>query len=597
MGTFEKILKSKQFMKQGLIIMFLMVYSMTLIGRDLSFNLDSLAKEQVKSRFMQRGNPERYYSNILILLKGSPTKDDSLIIKEMIDTLHALVEKWEVALIPRETSNLVVEINSNPGNVIENSVLQNSDSYQIIKSSVSLNLDRNLDFNHRKKQIYYHLLRSLVVNHRENNANPIPGSVFTESQAENITFHPVDFRIIKEIYSEKYEERSRDNQYMKRLLSKSLMIKLFAISFSLLFLFLIAQRGLYRRANKLSTYLLQGSSIMIAYFIYLIMETLITNFIFGQFPKDWINSFFARIVLMFLGGIGVLILLFFIEHVLVRRNSSLAVEISVPLITTTVFAFLFLVVLLYWPGDSVWGSFWLQPTMSFCFLSIVGRSIFIYLSRKSENLIRQKDLQLAQLNELHKQAELQSLRAKINPHFLYNSLNSIAGLAHTDADKTEQMALALSDFFKYSINREQRQANSLADELNAIRTYLDIEKVRFGDRLNFEIYCPEECLEIQIPQLLIQPLVENAIKHGLSQMIGDGLIRIAVSHENSLLKIRVYDNGPAFPDGPLTGFGLRNTQERIAMLFGSKASVNWENGAQKYVEVSLPFMALAVKKD
>ncbi|MGE5426429.1 MAG: sensor histidine kinase, partial [Methylococcaceae bacterium] len=186
-----------------------------------------------------------------------------------------------------------------------------------------------------------------------------------------------------------------------------------------------------------------------------------------------------------------------------------------------------------------------------------------------------------------KQAELQSLRAKINPHFLYNALNSIASLATTDGRKTEQMALSLSDFFKYAINREQKQLNSLSEELNAVRTYLEIEKVRFGERLNFEIDCPAELLDTQIPQLLIQPLVENAIKHGLSKITDKGFIKISVIKASSQLKIRVYDNGPAFPDGPLSGFGIQNTQERINLVYGAKAGINWQNSPDKYIEISI----------
>lgn len=130
--------------------------------------------------------------------------------------------------------------------------------------------------------------------------------------------------------------------------------------------------------------------------------------------------------------------------------------------------------------------------------------------------------------------------------------------------------------------------NTLAEELNAIRTYLEIEKVRFGDRLSFEIDCPSELLDIQIPQLLIQPLVENAIKHGLSQITEYGFIRILVRRVENQLKIRVYDTGPAFPDGPLSGFGIQNTQERITLLYGAKATINWQNGAEKYIEISMP---------
>ncbi|HET6557535.1 MAG TPA: histidine kinase, partial [Prolixibacteraceae bacterium] len=204
------------------------------------------------------------------------------------------------------------------------------------------------------------------------------------------------------------------------------------------------------------------------------------------------------------------------------------------------------------------------------------------------NELKEKDLELTLLKEKNKQAELQSLRAKINPHFLYNALNSIASLATTDGRKTEQMALSLSDFFKYAINREQKQLNTLSEELNAIRTYLEIEKVRFGERLHFEIDCPAELQDIQIPQLLIQPLVENALKHGLSQITDKGFIKVSISNEGNQLKIRVYDNGPAFPEGPLSGFGIQNTQERISLIYGAKAGIYWQNEPEKYIEISLP---------
>jgi LytS/YehU family sensor histidine kinase len=227
-------------------------------------------------------------------------------------------------------------------------------------------------------------------------------------------------------------------------------------------------------------------------------------------------------------------------------------------------------------------------TFSNIILISLARSLYIFLNDRYKSIINQKDVELAQMGELHKQAELQSLRAKINPHFLYNALNSIASLATTDAQKTEQMALALSDFFKYAINREQKQLNSLSEELNAVRTYLEIEKVRFGDRLSFEIVCDPGLFNFQIPQLLIQPLVENAIKHGLSQITENGMIRIVITRKEQQLTIRVYDNGPAFTDGPLSGFGIQNTQERIALLYGPDATINWKNTPEKYIELCLP---------
>jgi LytS/YehU family sensor histidine kinase len=240
------------------------------------------------------------------------------------------------------------------------------------------------------------------------------------------------------------------------------------------------------------------------------------------------------------------------------------------------------------PGAFIFKSFTSKESILNIILFSLARSLYIFLNDRYKSIINQKDVELAQMGELQKQSELQSLRAKINPHFLYNALNSIASLATTDAQKTEQMALALSDFFKYAINREQKQLNSLSEELNAVRTYLEIEKVRFGDRLSFEIDCDPNLFNFQIPQLLIQPLVENAIKHGLSQITENGMIRIVITRKEQQLTIRVYDNGPAFPDGPLSGFGIQNTQERIALLYGPNATINWKNTPEKYIELNLP---------
>jgi len=294
-------------------------------------------------------------------------------------------------------------------------------------------------------------------------------------------------------------------------------------------------------------------------------------------------------------GFVSILFIYLIERYLLKRKENFILEIIVPLLATMIVPVFFTILMLFiieglgGNNESLKYSYIIiSPIISFTSSLGIARAFYIFTSLKSENIIRKKDVELAHMNELHKQAELQSLRAKINPHFLYNALNSIASLATTDARKTEQMALALSDFFKYAINREQKQLNTLSEELNAIRTYLEIEKVRFGERLSFEIDCPRELLDIQIPQLLIQPLVENAIKHGLSQITENGLIGILVCKEEGQLKIQVYDNGPDFPDGPLTGFGIQNTQERIALLYGAKATINWQNGKEKYIEISIP---------
>jgi len=589
-------------MKRIIILLLILLCFRVSYAEELNSNLDELAKEQVESRFLKGEKPIRYYTNILILLQGFPTKEDSAIFNELVDTLNVLIDKWDVALIPNGTSNLSVDINLPHTGDWKNFFHQNSNASQIIKSTVCLDLTASMDFISRKKIIYYNILRSLVVfNADQKKAISIPGSVFNELKAENITFHPVDFEIIKNLYSMKYEDKPTKLQHVNRNLNSSYktLLELVAILIALIYLIYISQSGILIKHNyEFGEYLKQGILVFMALLIFVAINTFS---IYIVYPSNFrvLTGIGAIIIGLFTVGVFALISMYFIERLILFKRDNLMLEVIVPLLTTLFVPVLLLLGFKYFISTIQNSSISLlvfMPVISFAMLIAIARAFYIYMNKKSENIIRRKDLELAQMSELHKQAELQSLRAKINPHFLYNALNSIASLATTDAHKTEQMALALSDFFKYAINREQKQLNTLSEELNATRTYLEIEKVRFGDRLSFEIDCPQELLDIQIPQLLIQPLVENAIKHGLSQITENGLIQISVSKENALLKIRVYDNGPAFPDGPLTGFGIQNTQERIALLYGAKATINWQNGTEKFVESSIPLVPESVKK-
>ena len=562
-------------------------------------------RKQIESRFLARDAPSKYDSNILILLKGNPTKEDSLIFNELVDKLNVLIDKWDVYLIPKGTSNLVVEINSSAKGNNSRFIEQVENGDEIRKTTLVLDLPEDFDFISRKKAIYYHILRSLVVSKSDRPilSKPNQGSIFSESDPLLINFSSLDFEIIKVIYSNQLKEFLQMN---KKGYSPSpkiqllVFVNLIAILISLIFLIYLFQKGIFTDHNyRFSRFLSQGFWILTAYLIYVMIYDLYFYFAFTLHYNDLKLIMYTTLGIYGLGFASIIII-FLIEKMILKGIDNLPIQIIVPIVTTSFTPLILIsIVQLIVPIDqnSLIVSFSIRATITYLTLFGIARAFYIYTSKKSESIIRKKDLELAKMNELHKQAELQSLRAKINPHFLYNALNSIASLATTDARKTEQMALALSDFFKYAINREQKQLNTLSEELNAVRTYLEIEKVRFGERLNFEIDCPEELLNIQIPQLLIQPLVENAIKHGLSQITDKGLIRILVSPAESQLKIRIYDNGPAFPDGPLAGFGIRNTQERIALLYGTKATINWQNGAGKYIEISLPFGNEPVKKD
>ncbi|HEX4852135.1 MAG TPA: histidine kinase, partial [Puia sp.] len=173
---------------------------------------------------------------------------------------------------------------------------------------------------------------------------------------------------------------------------------------------------------------------------------------------------------------------------------------------------------------SNFNSYW----YSFVVFAVVGTVIYFHRLQQANMSARlhEKELDLVRVKQLMTQTELQALQSKINPHFLYNSLNSIAGLVHEDADKAEDMTLKLSRLFRDSINSKGENMALVAEEVELVTTYLEIEKLRFGDRLEFVLDVDVSVRGEQIPRFLIQPLVENALKHGLNEMAGDGKLKI-----------------------------------------------------------------------
>ncbi|NVK52234.1 MAG: histidine kinase [Flavobacteriaceae bacterium] len=223
-------------------------------------------------------------------------------------------------------------------------------------------------------------------------------------------------------------------------------------------------------------------------------------------------------------------------------------------------------------------------TLTLILLSCL-RSAYIYFNHYSENIIKQKDVELSKLKELQATTELNSLHAQINPHFLYNSLNSLASLAHINPDKTEKMALFLSDLFKYSTNRKGEKMSTIQDEVEMVTNYLQIEKIRFEDRLQFSIEVHDDLLQTQIPRFLLQPLIENAIKHGISKIEEQGVVQLLITKNNNNLYISVSDNGPNFPDGLISGHGLQSVYDLLRLSYGEQATINWENLPKKKITV------------
>ena len=171
--------------------------------------------------------------------------------------------------------------------------------------------------------------------------------------------------------------------------------------------------------------------------------------------------------------------------------------------------------------------------------------------------------------KLAKEAELFKLRQQLQPHFLFNSLNSINALIGSRPEEARKMVQQLSDFLRGTIKKEETQWVTLQEELQYLQLYLDIEKVRFGNRLATEINVDENTPVMKLPALLLQPIVENAIKFGLYDTIGETVIRLYATHEENNLVIRVLNPFDPETSSPQqgTGFGLKSVQRRLYLLF------------------------------
>ena len=182
--------------------------------------------------------------------------------------------------------------------------------------------------------------------------------------------------------------------------------------------------------------------------------------------------------------------------------------------------------------------------------------------------IQTKTKQEATLKTLIKEVELNALKNQINPHFLFNSLNSVSSLTITSPQKAQDMIIKLSEYLRYSLSNEEQQITTLSTELENIKLYLEIEKIRFGERLHFEFNIEEEVLTSKIPAMILQPLFENAIKHGVYESTETINIRLSAKVDEGLLQLSLindFDKDAKATKGE--GIGLRNTKERLFLIY------------------------------
>ena len=271
-----------------------------------------------------------------------------------------------------------------------------------------------------------------------------------------------------------------------------------------------------------------------------------------------------------------------------RKGSFLAKRL---LITALIFFFL--------TSTNIWMALLIPPdhrtaTITYTFLmslllSGIVASIYLnisYATLAEKRLRFERELELSRLNEQKTKAELEALQAKVNPHFLYNTLNSIAELSLHQGAKARQMTIALAGLFRYSLNKKNETLIAIEEEVEMVENYLMIEKIRFEDKLEVAIEVDEVAKHLKVPKFILQPLVENAVKHGLREPDKKGIIRVVIKSDAGRIDIMIYDNGSPFPEDIRTGYGLKSVMDKLNLYYPGKHTIYFENKPLKQVCLS-----------
>jgi two-component sensor histidine kinase len=237
--------------------------------------------------------------------------------------------------------------------------------------------------------------------------------------------------------------------------------------------------------------------------------------------------------------------------------------------------------------------------MSYGTIFLVSYVIGYYRRHQEEELkITRLKAELAQAQLQVTEAQLQALKMQMHPHFLFNTLNSISALLDEDVDAADQMLARLGDLLRMTLENSGAQEVTLQEELEFLRCYLEIEQVRFHDRLTVNMHIDPETLDARVPNLILQPIVENAIKHGIVSRIAPGLIEISARRSNGTLQLHIRDNGPGLLQGEFLsgrikeGLGLANTRARLDQMYPGAHRFDMSDvaGGGLQVTIEVPFV-------
>ena len=542
------------------------------------------------------------------MIKGNPTKNDTKTINDIVMDLDTLLETIHVKIVNNKPSLIIYFDTLNDGKfyptsysitngmMLENFTFNNNgDKKQhnnIFFSEITqgeIHISQNRENNYRNCELWYKIINYLGEFNK----------VFSKNEEESVTtanrekpgMSATDRFVLKKLYSKNGEKEiktilgsytdtnSNTNSFLIVLVAFMLLFVLSEINHYYGFFDTITGKKTVLKRFFESIFLAQIP--ILAYILFYFFKD------YGVFVSEKLKllpeyEFYFCIYAVILGQ------LFLLLDTLLKFLKTVWLNLSLNFIFTFILvAFTYQIIFFFISPE------WIKPQMiewSYVLIALLITLYRFYLNyekNKISGLLQEKELELVKQKELTLKSDLNALQARINPHFLYNSLNSIASLAHIDAYKTEKMALSLSKLFRYNINKEDEHFTTLSDELEMVKTYLDIEKIRFDEKLNFTIEINEELKDFRIPKFLLQPVVENAVKHGISKVKENGIIEIKVFEENKKIIILVYDNGPEFPLNPMLGYGLQNTYEKLKLMYNKPFDIEFINTGRKNIRISL----------
>lgn len=248
------------------------------------------------------------------------------------------------------------------------------------------------------------------------------------------------------------------------------------------------------------------------------------------------------------------------------------------------------------------GATQLEPTWFATFSRLLGTTFILNLpvywliaaAAQVQRLVRaarDRDRRQLRLEAQLSEARLQTLRAQLQPHFLFNALNTISVLMHEDVDSAERILLQLSTLLRRSLDSSDAHEVTLGEEIGFLKSYLEIEQARFDGRLCYHIHAPERLLAARVPTLILQPLVENALRHGLAKRAGPARIEIRAERRADVLTLCVSDDGRGLPAETIERIGLANTRARLRLLYADRHRFEIRNSAAGGViaEIELPW--------